>query len=65
MPQVKKIVTENYPDIPIKMFEPNEAVAKGAAIHANNLSQGNKVLQEWIEILQEINKERKDDRKYT
>lgn len=65
MPQVKKIVTENYPDIPIKMFEPNEAVAKGAAIHANNLSQGNKVLQEWIEILQEINKERKDDKKVT
>lgn len=65
MPQVKKIVTENYPDIPIKMFEPNEAVAKGAAIHANNLSQGNSALQEWGEIIDELNKNRAKDEKVT
>ena len=65
MPQVKKVVTENYPDIPIKMFEPNEAVAKGAAIHANNLSQGSTALQTWIEILDELNKDRTDSKKVT
>ena len=65
MPQVKKVVTENYPDTPITMFEPNEAVAKGAAIHANNLSQGNTALQTWIEILDELNKDRTDGEKVT
>lgn len=65
MPQVKKIVTENYPDIPIKMFEPNEAVAKGAAIHANNLSKGNATLQQWKKILDVVNKDRAEDEKVT
>lgn len=65
MPQVKQIVAENYSDIPIKMFEPNEAVAKGAAIHANNLSKGNQTLQEWSEILEEVNKSRSKDKKVT
>lgn len=62
MPQVKAAVEAEYPDIPIKMFEPNTAVAKGAAIHADNLKKGQSGLQEWKDgmeaVLEEINKER-------
>lgn len=65
MPQVKAIVESTYPNIPIKMFEPNAAVAKGAAIHANNLQQGNAALQKWQEILEEVNKNRSEDEKIT
>lgn len=65
MPQVKEIVTANYPDIPIKMFEPNAAVAKGAAIHANNLLQGIQTLQQWKEILDVVNKDRSENDKIT
>ncbi|MFR6566502.1 MAG: Hsp70 family protein [Blautia wexlerae] len=54
MPQVKEIVTATYPDIPIKMFEPNAAVAKGAAIHANNLEQNRRELQQWKELVNDI-----------
>ena len=55
MPQVKEMVSRTYPDIPIKMFEPNTAVAKGAAIHANNLMKGKQELQKWQEILDIVN----------
>lgn len=58
MPQVKEIVSSTYPDIPIKMFEPNTAVAKGAAIHANNLQQGNQELQKWKDILNIVNQDK-------
>ena len=61
MPQVKVAVEEAYPNIPIKMFEPNEAVAKGAALHADALKKGQADLQKWTEemkeILNEINKD--------
>lgn len=49
MPQVRIAVEKAYPDIPIKMFEPNEAVAKGAALHAEALAKGNAELQKWNE----------------
>lgn len=54
MPQVKSAVEHQYPDIPIKMFEPNAAVAKGAAIHADNLMKGQNDLQEWKKEMEEI-----------
>lgn len=54
MPQVRIAVEKAYPDIPIKMFEPNEAVAKGAALHAEALAKGNAELQKWKEDLKEI-----------
>lgn len=60
MPQVQDIVSSTYPDIPIKMFEPNTAVAKGAAIHANNLQQGNRELQKWLDILEKVNKDEQE-----
>ena len=54
MPQVKAAVEAAYPNIPIKMFEPNEAVAKGAALHAEALSKGEHILQEWKDEIGEI-----------
>lgn len=63
MPQVKEIVTATYPDIPIKMFEPNAAVAKGAAIHANNLEQDRRELQQWNDLLEDIMGEPDDPRR--
>lgn len=67
MPQVKAAVEEAYPNIPIKMFDPNEAVAKGAALHADSLLKGQNTLQEWKdeleEIIEEINKVRGEDDK--
>ena len=65
MPQVKEIIEKTYPDIPIKMFEPNTAVAKGAAIHANNLKKGNDILQKWRKIIEEVNENLSDDKKIT
>ena len=41
MPQVKKALTKNFSEIEIKILEPDEAVAKGAAIHAVNVYVNN------------------------
>lgn len=69
MPQVKAAVEAEYPDIPIKMFEPNTAVAKGAAIHADNIKKGNVVLQQWKNemeaVIEKINEERSEDEQLT
>lgn len=69
MPQVKAAVETEFADIPIKMFEPNTAVAKGAAIHADNLKKGQAGLQEWKEdmeaVLEEINKKRSKEEQVT
>ena len=50
MPQVKAAVEKEFPDTKILMFEPNEAVAKGAAIHADDLLKNQQKLQKWIDI---------------
>ncbi|MBR3498165.1 MAG: Hsp70 family protein [Selenomonadaceae bacterium] len=39
MPQVRKAFEENYPDIEIKLFEPEKAIAFGAAIYAEHLTE--------------------------
>lgn len=41
MPQVKKALVKNFGEIEIKILEPDEAVAKGAAIHAVNVYVNN------------------------
>jgi 2-hexadecenal reductase len=41
MPQVKKALTERFEETEIKVLEPDEAVAKGAAIHAVNVYVNN------------------------
>jgi len=39
MPQVKKALSSNYPSIEIKLFEPEKAIAFGAAIYAEKLNE--------------------------
>ncbi|BBM57560.1 2-alkenal reductase [Leptotrichia trevisanii] len=41
MPQVRKSLAKNFGQIEIKILEPDEAVAKGAAIHAVNVYVNN------------------------
>ena len=41
MPQIKRALTENFGGREIKILEPDEAVAKGAAIHAVNVYVNN------------------------
>ena len=41
MPQVRKAFEKNYPDIEIKLFEPEKAIAFGAAIYAEHLTEEN------------------------
>ncbi len=69
MPQVKTAVEAVYSQIPIKMFDPHEAVAKGAALHAEALAMGNANLQKWRDNLEDIindmNKKRTDEGKIT
>lgn len=36
MPQVEEILSKEFPDIPKRMYDPDESVAKGAAIYAAN-----------------------------
>jgi molecular chaperone DnaK (HSP70) len=48
MPQVEEKLKQEYPDVDILIFEPDEAVAKGAAIHAVNVYvEKRDSLQEW------------------
>ena len=41
MPQVKAAFNEKYPHIELKLFEPEKAIAFGAAIYANHLTEEN------------------------
>lgn len=41
MPQVRKAFEKNYPDIEIKLFEPEKAIAFGAAIYSEHLTEEN------------------------
>jgi molecular chaperone DnaK (HSP70) len=39
MPQVRKSFVKNYPNIDVKLFEPEKAIAFGAAIYAEHLNE--------------------------
>ena len=41
MPQVKSAFEKNYPDIELKLYEPEKAIAFGAAIYADHLKEEN------------------------
>ena len=60
MPQVAKRVKEAF-DIPTKMFDPDEAVAKGAAIFANKTNQYNILLDEISQATGKSKDELKSD----
>lgn len=38
MPQVEEILDKTYPEIPKRMYDPDEAVAKGAAVFAQDMA---------------------------
>lgn len=60
MPQVAKRVKEAF-NIPTKMFDPDEAVAKGAAIFANKANQYNILLDEISQATGKTKEELKSD----
>lgn len=39
MPQVRNFFEKHYPDVPTKIYEPEKAIAFGAAIYAENLTE--------------------------
>ena len=39
MPQIKNVLTKKYPSIPVKIYEPEKAIAFGAAIYAEHLKE--------------------------
>lgn len=41
MPQVRKNLEKKYPNIPVKLFQPEKAIACGAAIYAGHLGEEN------------------------
>lgn len=41
MPQVRNALEKNYPDIEVKVYEPEKAIAFGAAIYAEHLTEEN------------------------
>ena len=45
MPQVKNRLAQEFPDIPIEFCDPNESVARGAAIYGQNLEAYQKALE--------------------
>ena len=45
MPQVKARVREEFPGIEVMMYDPDEAVAKGAALYAHNKDQTKIILE--------------------
>ena len=58
MPQVKNALSKKYGEDKIKVFDPDEAVAKGAAIHAVNVYVKN---QKALEDKTFISSERRND----
>jgi molecular chaperone DnaK (HSP70) len=41
MPQIKRAFTKAYPDIPLKLYEPERAIAFGCAIYAEHFEENN------------------------
>lgn len=41
MPQIRSYFEKTYPEIPIKLFQPAQAIAHGAAIYAQHLTEDN------------------------
>lgn len=56
MPQIKERLAREFPDTPIEVHEPDESVAKGAAIFGANIA-------EWNEFMKECEKKGLDPEK--
>jgi len=55
MPMIKAALEENYPNIPIESHKPDEAVALGAALYAQNIEHYNTLLNLAIEQGVDVN----------
>lgn len=51
MPQIKDILEQNFPDISIETFDPDESVAKGAAIYGQQLALNGELIKRLSEKL--------------
>lgn len=60
MPQVRIRLEQEYPNTPIEFCDPNESVARGAALYGTNIQAYNEVIRILIEK-GEITEEQKDD----
>jgi len=46
MPQVKTKLAQSFPNISLKMYDPDESVAKGAAIYATRMDEFNQMISD-------------------
>jgi molecular chaperone DnaK (HSP70) len=49
MPQIREILEQNYPNIAIETFDPDESVAKGAAIYGQQLAVNGEIIKRIAE----------------
>jgi len=49
MPQIKAILEDNYPAVPVEFFDPDESVAKGAAIYGQQLAINGEIIKRLAE----------------
>jgi len=49
MPQIREILEQNYPNVPVETFDPDESVAKGAAIYGEQLAINGEIIKRLAE----------------
>ncbi|MCL2184137.1 MAG: Hsp70 family protein [Chitinispirillia bacterium] len=49
MPQIKEMLTRHFPGKPVEMFDPDESVAKGAAIYGQQLAVNGELIEKIAE----------------
>jgi molecular chaperone DnaK (HSP70) len=49
MPQIKEILAREFPDIPAEIFDPDESVAKGAALYGQQLAVNGELINKIAE----------------
>lgn len=50
MPQIREILELNYPNVPVETFDPDESVAKGAAIYGQQLAVNGEIIKRIVNI---------------
>ncbi|MCL2073556.1 MAG: Hsp70 family protein [Marinilabiliaceae bacterium] len=51
IPQIKEVLTRNFPNVPIETFDPDESVAKGAAIYGHQLALKSEIIKKAAQIM--------------
>ena len=49
MPQIKEILEQYYPSVPVEFFDPDESVAKGAAVYGQQLAVNGEIIKRIAE----------------